>query len=135
MNEPEDVTTALNRELTLNCSAKGWPPVASKWIRLHKDSELLFQTKTVSVESYSFTLGMFHHAKRPFLNWFPESTPLKDYETGQVRFDFTREEAGHYKCIATNAVGSIEKLIYLAYFGKLTYPTVVGFEIWKVGAR
>ena len=51
---------------------------------------------------------------------FPESTPLNDYESGQIRFNFTRDHAGYYKCLAINSVGSIEKLIYLAYFGKLT---------------
>lgn len=46
-------------------------------------------------------------------------TPLKEYETGHIKFNFTRNDGGWMKCVASNSLGSIEKLVYLAYYGKL----------------
>ena len=71
-SEPEDVTTTLHREVALNCSAKGWPPVTSKWIRLHKDSKwLFFRTKTV----FSGLVGAIVEA----LSWHYRCQRVKSY--------------------------------------------------------
>ena len=105
MKPPQDLTVQLNEEVALNCSAKGYPPPTTNWLKLSKDGNQLVCFKGSKLSAVmNLPLG---------------KTKLHDHGTNFVRFNFTKEDAGLYKCHSSNSIGSVEKTIALNYFGKL----------------
>ena len=43
---------------------------------------------------------------------------IKEYQSGRIELNLTRDSAGQYRCTASNSNGKDEKTIFVHYFGK-----------------
>ena len=87
----------------LDCDAKGYPKPQTKLIKLNKDCKWTY------TETYFKLIFSFFNLI---------ASQLKDYETNVIKINFTKEDAGLYKCSSSNLAGSIEKIVSIDYFGK-----------------
>jgi hypothetical protein len=88
----------------LNCQAKGYPEVQTKWIKKVFEEG---KVKTFNLMIIFFIIIIFIF-----------KTGIKEFQSSRIEFNLTKEMAGEYICISQNSQGKDEKSIFVNYYGK-----------------
>ena len=99
----QNITGLLNQPVRLDCQAKGFPQVETKWSRVVENGNA---KETVNFEDFVLKLLFF--------------VEIQEHQTKRLEFNLTRESAGQYICSAWNSNGRVEKSIRVDYYGEFS---------------
>ena len=106
----QNITGLLNQPISLECQAKGFPKVETKWSRVMQEGRRGRQP-----------LPIRKFRERDFLikiTFFKPLSETKEYRSKRLEFNLTRENAGQYTCSSWNANGRAEKSIHVDFYGE-----------------